>query len=108
MDVLYLTPIFRANTTHKYDTVDYLQIDPDFGTEEDLRELIGNAHEAGMYVVLDAVFNHTSRDFFAFRDLLQSRKNPRIKTGIMWMIFLPEGILCPPIGPSAISAVCPS
>lgn len=79
VDVLYLTPIFRANTTHKYDTVDYLQIDPDFGTEEDLRELIGNAHEAGMYVVLDAVFNHTSRDFFAFRDLLQKQEKSAYK-----------------------------
>lgn len=74
VDVLYLTPIFRANTTHKYDTVDYLQIDPGFGTEEDLRELTRAAHEAGMYVVLDAVFNHTSRDFFAFRDLLQNQE----------------------------------
>lgn len=78
-EVLYLTPIFKANTTHKYDTVDYLQIDPDFGTEEDLRKLTGKAHEAGMYVVLDAVFNHTSRDFFAFRDLLEHQENSRYR-----------------------------
>lgn len=78
-DVLYLTPIFKANTTHKYDTVDYMQIDPDFGTAEDLKNLTAAAHEAGMYVILDAVFNHTSRDFFAFRDLMQNQENSEYK-----------------------------
>lgn len=78
-EVLYLTPIFRANTTHKYDTVDYMQIDPGFGSQEDLRQLTETAHEAGMYVILDAVFNHTSRDFFAFRDLLQNQENSRYR-----------------------------
>ena len=79
VDVLYLTPIFRANTSHKYDTVDYMQIDPDFGTAEDLKNLTAAAHEAGIYVILDAVFNHTSRDFFAFRDLLEKQENSRYK-----------------------------
>lgn len=79
VDVLYLTPIFRANTTHKYDTVDYMQIDPDFGTGEDLEELTETAHAAGMYVVLDAVFNHTSRDFFAFQDLQEHQENSRYR-----------------------------
>lgn len=78
-EVLYLTPIFRANTTHKYDTVDYMQIDPGFGSQEDLRQLTETAHAAGMYVILDAVFNHTSRDFFAFRDLLQNQENSRYR-----------------------------
>lgn len=78
-DVLYLTPIFQANTTHKYDTVDYMRVDPGFGTEEDLRELTETAHEAGMYVILDAVFNHTSRDFFAFRDLKQNQEASRYR-----------------------------
>lgn len=78
-EVLYLTPIFRANTTHKYDTVDYMQIDPGFGSEEDLKQLTKAAHDAGMYVILDAVFNHTSRDFFAFRDLMMNQENSRYK-----------------------------
>lgn len=95
VDVLYLTPIFKANTTHKYDTVDYLQIDPDFGTEEDLRELTGRAHEAGMYVVLDAVFNHTSRDFFAFQDLLQNQENSRYKDWYYVDEFPARGELMP-------------
>ena len=79
VDVLYLTPIFRANTTHKYDTVDYMQVDPGFGTKEDLAKLTETAHAAGMYVVLDAVFNHTSRDFFAFQDLQGHQEKSRYR-----------------------------
>lgn len=79
VDVLYLTPIFKANSSHKYDTVDYMQIDPDFGTAEDLKNLTSAAHGAGIYIVLDAVFNHTSRDFFAFRDLQEKQQNSRYK-----------------------------
>ena len=71
VDVLYLTPIFQANSCHKYDTVDYFQVDSRLGTEEDLRQLVQQAHAMGMRVILDAVFNHTSRDFFAFRDILE-------------------------------------
>jgi len=68
-DVIYLTPIFRSPSCHKYDTVDYYQIDPDFGTKDDLKELVKKAHRKGMRVILDAVFNHTSPDFFAFSDV---------------------------------------
>lgn len=71
VDVLYLTPIFQANSCHKYDTVDYFQVDSRLGTEEDLRQLVQQAHAMGMRIILDAVFNHTSRDFFAFRDILE-------------------------------------
>ena len=69
VDVLYLTPIFRSKSTHKYDTIDYYAIDPSFGTTEDLVELVDKAHGMGLRVVLDAVFNHTAPEFFAFRDL---------------------------------------
>ena len=51
IDVLYLTPIFKSNSCHKYDTIDYYQIDPSFGTTEDLKELVQKAHECGMKVV---------------------------------------------------------
>lgn len=94
-EVLYLTPIFRANTTHKYDTVDYMQIDPDFGSREDLRQLTETAHAAGMYVILDAVFNHTSRDFFAFRDLLQKQENSRYRDWYYVDKFPAEGNFMP-------------
>lgn len=69
VDVLYLTPIFQSKSTHKYDTIDYYAIDPAFGTAEDLVGLVADAHAMGMRVVLDAVFNHTAPEFFAFRDL---------------------------------------
>ncbi len=72
IDVLYMTPIFQSNSCHKYDTTDYYQIDPSFGTTEDLKELVQKAHERGMKVVLDAVYNHTGREFFAFADILEN------------------------------------
>ena len=71
IDVVYLTPIFKSNSCHKYDTIDYYQVDPSFGTTEDLKELVKKSHERGMKVVLDAVYNHTGREFFAFQDILE-------------------------------------
>lgn len=71
IDVLYMTPVFKSNSCHKYDTIDYYQVDPSFGTLEDLKELVQKAHERGMKVVMDAVFNHTGREFFAFEDILE-------------------------------------
>ena len=79
IDILYLTPIFQSPTTHKYDTVDYYTIDPSFGTEEDLRTLVDKAHSLGLRVILDAVFNHTSPDFFAFRDILKNQERSAYK-----------------------------
>ena len=69
VDVIYMTPIFCSDSNHKYDTIDYFHIDPEFGTKEDLCELVETAHEKGIRVILDAVFNHTSPKFFAFDDV---------------------------------------
>ncbi|MBO5098012.1 MAG: alpha-glycosidase [Agathobacter sp.] len=71
IDIIYMTPIFESPSTHKYNIVDYYHIDSSFGTEEDLKELVEKAHAMGMKVILDGVFNHTSRDFFAFKDILE-------------------------------------
>ena len=79
VDVIYLTPIFRSNSTHKYDTIDYYTIDPSFGTEEDLKELVDRAHEMGLRVIMDGVFNHTSPDFFAFADLVKHQEESAYK-----------------------------
>ena len=68
-DIVYLTPIFRSRSSHKYDTIDYYTIDPSFGTEEELCRLVEKAHGMGLRVILDGVFNHTSPEFFAFADL---------------------------------------
>ena len=57
---IWLTPIFKSTTYHKYDAVDYFQIDPTFGTMEDLKALVKKAHSLDIKVILDGVFNHTS------------------------------------------------
>ncbi len=81
---LYLNPIFEAASNHRYDTADYRSIDPLLGTEEDFRTLCREAHERGMRVIVDGVFNHTgsnSRYFNAegyYPELgaAQSRESP--------------------------------
>lgn len=73
--VLYLTPIFTSPSNHKYDTVDYYAIDPHFGDKATLRKLITKCHEANIKVILDAVFNHSGRQFFAFQDVLKKGKD---------------------------------
>jgi glycosidase len=60
--VLYLNPIFAAPSNHRYDTSDYLVVDPDLGTDEDIDALIAAARERGIRVILDGVFNHVSSD----------------------------------------------
>ena len=60
--VLYLNPIFRARSNHRYDTGDYMQIDPLLGTEKDFRDLCAAAEDFGIRVVLDGVFSHTGED----------------------------------------------
>ncbi|MBC6936451.1 MAG: hypothetical protein DWB42_11495 [Chloroflexi bacterium] len=59
---IYLNPIFLARSNHRYDTVDYLQIDPILGTLEDFRTLVSQAEQRGIKIILDGVFNHLSSD----------------------------------------------
>lgn len=77
VDIVYMTPIFVSASTHKYDTIDYYRIDPSFGTEDDLRELVELAHSHGMYVIMDGVFNHTSPEFFAFADVKEKGRDSK-------------------------------
>lgn len=63
---IYMNPIFEAHSNHKYDTGNYRKIDPDFGTEDDLKELIKKADKKGMKVMLDGVFSHTGDDSIYF------------------------------------------
>ncbi|MFN2925304.1 glycoside hydrolase family 13 protein [Lachnospiraceae bacterium YH-ros2228] len=69
---IYLNPIFKAASYHKYDTIDYKQIDPCIGTIEELKELVRICHKSGIHVILDGVFNHCGSGFFAFQDLLKN------------------------------------
>jgi cyclomaltodextrinase len=66
---LYLTPVFKAGTNHRYDTQDYFEVDPALGDVGKLRELVEEAHARGIRVLLDGVFNHVGDGFWAFRDL---------------------------------------
>ncbi len=75
ISALYLTPIFRSHSNHKYDTIDYLEIDPSFGTKADFRNLVEQAHKRGIRVVLDAVFNHCSMELFQFQDVVKKGRS---------------------------------
>lgn len=70
---IYLGPVFESSS-HGYDTVDYFRVDRRLGTEDAFRELVEHIHLRNMRVILDGVFNHTGRDFFAFRDVLEHRE----------------------------------
>ena len=67
---LYLTPVFTARSSHKYDTCDFLAVDPAFGSASLLRKLVDACHGRGVRVVLDAVFNHCGDGFWAFQDVV--------------------------------------
>ena len=74
---IYLTPIFKANTNHRYDTLDYFEIDPRLGDLSDLKELVKKAHELDILVCLDLVFNHTSFFHPFFQDVLKNGKKSK-------------------------------
>ena len=80
---IYMTPINQARSQHKYDTKDYLTVDESFGTNETLRELVKKAHEHGIKIVLDGVFNHCGWDFFAWQDVLKNRQNSKYASWFM-------------------------
>lgn len=72
VNALYLNPVFTSPSNHKYDTSDYLAVDPHFGGTEALKRLVRRAHQLGIRVILDGVFNHTGDHFRAFEDVLRN------------------------------------
>lgn len=74
---LYLTPIFKAPTNHKYDTQDYFEIDPHFGSKEDFKLLVEKAHAAGIRVMLDAVFNHIGDQSPQWQDVIANGRQSK-------------------------------
>jgi cyclomaltodextrinase len=77
INALYLNPIFTATSTHRYNTSDYYRIDPKLGTLTDFRVLLDTAHRNNIRIILDGVFNHVGRGFFAFVDVLENgEKSP--------------------------------
>lgn len=75
-EVLYLNPIAKALTNHKYDTDDFLTVSPEYGTEADLRALIEALHARGLRLVLDGVFNHVGRHSRLFQTALKNPDSP--------------------------------
>ncbi len=94
INAIYLNPMFEAESMHKYDTSDYRHIDEHFGVKGDIEQLVGEtedpatwqwtasdklfldfvaeAHRQGFHVILDGVFNHVGRDFWAFKDVMKN------------------------------------
>ena len=85
-DVLYLNPIDLAYTNHKYDTLDYRAVSPEYGTRDDARALARDVHARGMKIMLDGVFNHMGRNSPIFR---QAEADPRSKYRD-WFVFGPQ------------------
>ena len=75
---IYIGPLFES-VGHGYETIDYKKVDCRLGTNEDFKEFVKHLHEKGMKVIVDGVFNHVGRKFFAFEDLLKNRENSRYR-----------------------------
>ena len=68
---IYLNPILWSDSNHRYDTIDYHSVEPDLGTEEELKALIAEAHALGLRVMIDAVFNHCGAKCALWQDVLE-------------------------------------
>ena len=75
---IYIGPLFESGS-HGYDTIDYRLVDRRIGTNEEFRDFVADCHARGQKVIVDGVFNHVGRDFFAFQDLKANRENARYK-----------------------------
>jgi len=73
VNAIYLNPIFLSPSNHRYNAVDYFQIDPKLGTKVEFLTFLDIAHRNEMKVILDGVFNHCGRGFFAFNDILENQ-----------------------------------
>lgn len=77
-NAIYIGPLFESGS-HGYDTTDYRLVDRRLGTNDDFKQFVKNCHANDVKVIVDGVFNHTGREFFAFQDIKQNRENSRYK-----------------------------
>ena len=77
-NAIYIGPLFES-VGHGYETTDYKKLDSRLGNNEDLTNFVAECHKQGIRVILDGVFNHTGRDFFAFQDIKHNRENSQYK-----------------------------
>ncbi|MFC2065380.1 alpha-amylase family glycosyl hydrolase, partial [Chloroflexota bacterium] len=73
INAIYLNPIFQSPSNHRYNTYDYFKIDPKLGEMKTFLQLLDVAHQNKVHVILDGVFNHCGRGFFAFADVLENK-----------------------------------
>lgn len=100
VSIIYLNPIFESHTNHRYDTANYLKIDPLLGTKEDFISLCKTAHENDIKIILDGVFNHTGADSIYFNkfnryDTVGAYQSPKSKY-YSWFQFInwPDDYAC--------------
>ncbi len=84
VSVIYFNPLWPAKSNHKYDAAAFKGIDPHFGSEQDLRELVQAAHALGIRVIVDVAFNHTGETFWAFRDCVSQGAQSRYWNWYDW------------------------
>jgi len=90
---IYFNPLVQAASNHKYDAVDFMQIDPHFGGNDAFKAVVTACHAAGIRVILDFAFNHVGVGFFAFQDCLKNGVKSRYFNWFDWYRFpLPSPI----------------
>ena len=104
--IIYFNPIFEAKSNHKYDAVDYMKLDPHFGTEEEFKKFVKDAHSRGMRIILDCAFNHTGETFWAFQDGMKNGPSSKYYDWYEWKKWpIPDFKSMP--NPSKISSFNP-
>lgn len=81
---IYLTPIYSANSPHRYNSINYTEIDKLLGNNQEFDNLVKECHKNGMKIILDIILNHCGTDFFAFKDVLKNQENSKYKD---WFII---------------------
>ncbi len=90
--IIYFNPIFQARSNHKYDAADYMKMDPHFGTEQQLKDFVKDAHSRGIRIILDVAFNHTGDAFWAFQEGKKNGPSSPYYTWYEWKKWpIPEG-----------------
>ena len=110
---LYLCPIFESPSNHKYDTIDYFEIDRHFGDKETFRKLVQEAHARGMKIMLDAVFNHIGYDSPQWQDVVNTGRIRFTRTGSILKSSLSPQKICGIVATCLtmllpLQAICPS
>ena len=97
---VYLNPIFAAGEYHKYDTLDYMHVDPCFGGDAAFRRMVDALHREGLRVIIDGVFNHCGWRFPAFEDVVRNQEKSKYRDWFYGLEFPVERPACPEAYPT--------